>query len=110
MIKSTQSQIANRVITALNNQESVVVNFKTTRKDADLEAAVKSAINRKLFASVTATAKKMIQNLESRVYSGKIVRVDASGLVLIKLDDGQFKSFYMNHISKLIINGYEYTK
>jgi DNA modification methylase len=53
---------------------------------------------------------KLLEKLRERTYTGVIVSTHDSGLCKIKLDNNEFKSFYINNVRSITASGFTYVK
>jgi hypothetical protein len=110
MIKSTQEQITNIIFEAIEYSFKVTVSFDTKFTIEESIAALREAIFVSPIAKVENTFVKLLEKLRERTYTGVIVSTHDSGLCKIKLDNNEFKSFYINNVRSITASGFTYYK
>ena len=110
MIKSTQSQIVNRVKSAIDNSSEVTIKFFVKSTAKNLAKSIRNAIATSTVVNLEASILKNVDAINIRQYDGVITSMDEKGLCKIKLENGDYKSLYVNKLVQLHVDGFVYSK
>lgn len=109
-MKATQSIINDRIATAYTSKTQIAVSFDTLFTPEFATAALREAIENVPVNKLENEFLRLLELGRERSYKGIIVEMNSYGLCKIELNNGEYKSFYLNNVKSVTSASFHYTK